>query len=123
MEQSSSPHTTVLSGTATPGKSGRRDPDLRREQRQGTQSRPQRLQVEKRSIKYFPKNNFFNDLFFTLIFYSFSLPPLSLSLLAKFLFLTQKFILTPNFILTRRKNYNNFLFSILNSAASQTNNC
>lgn len=49
MEQPSSPHTTVLPRAAARGESGRRDPDLRRDQRQGTQSRPQRLQVEART--------------------------------------------------------------------------
>jgi len=45
MAQPSCSHTTGVRGAAASGDARRRDPDLRRQQRQGTQSRPQCLQV------------------------------------------------------------------------------
>lgn len=49
MAQPSRPHTTGVRGAVARGDARRRDPHLRRQQRQGTQSRSQRLQVSLKS--------------------------------------------------------------------------
>lgn len=51
MEQPSDPHTAGFRGTAASGGARRRDPGVRREQPQGAQGRPQRLQVSRMPLR------------------------------------------------------------------------